>query len=132
MNESTTIELHRKNFFFIFQLSPTAFSYQRFDQPWRRWIAWWRLLFAPQEEADSNQISTQKIQIKALDKMKTSSRSKKVEEYAEKRGPNKHKADARAPSPHTNLASLRQAHNLPSSSLPRNTSWMFLIYISSI
>jgi hypothetical protein len=72
MNESTTIELHRKKFFFTFQLSPTAFSYQRFDQPWRRWIAWWRLLLAPQEEADSNQISTQKIQIKALDKMKTS------------------------------------------------------------
>lgn len=113
MNESTTIELHRKEII-KFQLSPTAFSYQRFDQPWRRWIAWWRLLLAPQEEADLNQISTQKIQIKALDKMKNSSRSKKVEECAEKRGPDKHKADARAPSPPTNLASLRKAHNLPS------------------
>jgi hypothetical protein len=46
--------------------------------------------------------------------MKTSSRSKKVEEYAEKRGPDKYKADARAPSPHTNLTSLRKAHNLAS------------------
>jgi hypothetical protein len=46
--------------------------------------------------------------------MKKSSRSKKVEECAEKRGPDKHKAGARAPSPHTNLASLRKGHNLPS------------------